>query len=45
MDDKQFEKIHAAFVKSYNIGDGNAWYPSQRPFINLRDKCKEILDA
>ncbi len=43
MDDGQFEKIHAAFVKSYNIDAECAWYPTQRPFINLREKVREIL--
>lgn len=43
MNDETFEKIHAAFVKMYNIDEG-AYHPTQRPYVNLRAEVRVLIE-
>ena len=44
MKEKQFEKIHKAFLKSYNIDvDEAAFRPEQKEYKSLKNKINKII--
>jgi len=39
----KFEKIHKAFLRSYNFDDETPWRPDQKQYKELKKDIEEIL--